>query len=132
MRRSTTSIVAGLRAWRPPPLAGRHNRLVRQFSYLLMLFGCLAATVPLDRVLGLRVLAQWRRLLVTLTVAAAPFLCWDFYAVAHDQWSFDADQTLGVDVPGGLPLEEVAFFAVIPLAMILSFEAVLAVWRRAR
>jgi len=105
---------------------------VRQLSYLAVLVGCLAATLPLERLLGTRVLAQWRRLGLTLLIAAVPFLCWDLYAVAHDQWSFDDAQTLGREVPGGLPVEEVAFFVVIPLAIIFSLEAVLAVRRRQR
>jgi lycopene cyclase domain-containing protein len=103
---------------------------VRQLSYLAVLVGCLAATLPLEWLLGTRVLAQWRRLGLTLLITATPFLAWDFYAVAQDQWSFDGDQTLGVDVPGGLPVEEVAFFVVIPLAILFSLEAVLAVRRR--
>lgn len=108
---------------------------MRQFSYLAVLVGCLAATLPLERVFATRVLAQGRRLGLTLLLAGTPFLCWDFYAVSRDHWSFDAEQTVGVEVPGGLPLEEVAFFVVIPLAIILSFEAVSAVrarWATAR
>lgn len=103
---------------------------MRQLSYLAVLAGCLAATLPLERLFGTRVLAQGRRLGSTLLVAGTPFLCWDFYAVSRDHWSFDAEQTVGVRVPGGLPVEEVAFFVVIPLAIILSFEAVRAVRAR--
>jgi lycopene cyclase domain-containing protein len=100
---------------------------VRHLSYLAVLVGCLAATLPLERLLGTRVLAQGRRLGLTLLIAAAPFLCWDLYAVSQHQWSFDDAQTLGVEVPGGLPVEEVAFFGVIPLAIVFSLEAVRAV-----
>lgn len=102
---------------------------MRQLSYLAMLAGCLAATLPLERLLGARVLAQPRRLGLTLLIAATPFVCWDLWAVSRDHWSFDADQTLGVRAPGGLPLEEVAFFVVIPLAIVFSYEAVAAVRR---
>lgn len=103
---------------------------MRQFSYLAVLAGILAVTVPLEPLLGARVLVQGRRLVLTLLIAAAPFLCWDFYAVSQDHWSFDADQTVGVRVPGGLPIEEVAFFVVVPLAIVFTLEAVLAVRRR--
>lgn len=92
-----------------------------------MLVGCLACTLPLER-LGAGVLASGRRLGLTLLVAGTPFLCWDLYATAAGHWSFDADQTLGVSV-AGLPLEEIAFFVVIPLAIVLSYEAVRAVRR---
>ncbi|MBA3745139.1 lycopene cyclase domain-containing protein [Sporichthya sp.] len=103
---------------------------MRQYSYLAVLVAILAATLPLERLLGARVLAQGRRLALTLLIGAAPFLCWDFYAVSQDHWSFDAEQTVGAEVPGGLPIEEVAFFVVIPLAILFTFEAVHAVRRR--
>lgn len=103
---------------------------MRQFSYLAVLVGILAATLPLERLLGTRVLAQGRRLALTLLIAGAPFLCWDLYAVSQDHWSFDASQTMGVEVPGGLPIEEVAFFVVVPLAMVFTAEAIHAVRRR--
>jgi lycopene cyclase domain-containing protein len=111
-------------------MAGGETALVRQLSYLGVLLGCLAVTLPLEWLLGTRVLAQWRRLGLTLLLVAVPFLAWDLWAVSRDQWWFDGDQTLGVDVPGGLPVEEVAFFVVIPLAIVFSLEAVLAVRRR--
>lgn len=103
---------------------------VRQFSYLAVLVGILAATLPLEPLLGTRVLAQGRRLALTLLIAGTPFLCWDLYAVSRDHWSFDASQTVGAEVPGGLPVEEVAFFIVIPLAIVFTFEAAAAVRRR--
>lgn len=102
---------------------------MRQFSYLAVLVACLVATVPLEWLVGARVLAHGRRLALTLAIAAAPFLAWDLYAVSQDHWSFDAEQTIGAEVPGGLPVEEVAFFGVIPLAILFSFEAVRAVLR---
>lgn len=103
---------------------------MRHLSYLAMLLGCLSATVPLERLLGVRVLARPRRLAATLLIGATPFLCWDLYAVSRDQWSFDDAQTLGPRIPGDLPIEEVAFFVVIPLAILFTFESVLAVRRR--
>lgn len=108
---------------------------VRQLSYLAVLLGCLAATLPLQRLFGFRVVSQRRRLALTLLIAGTPFLLWDLWAVSRDHWSFDGDQTVGVEVPGGLPVEEVGFFVVIPLAIILSFEAVRVVragWGRGR
>jgi lycopene cyclase domain-containing protein len=95
-----------------------------------MLLACLAATLPLERLPGVRVLGRPRRLLLTLVIAAAPFLAWDLYAVSRRQWSFDDGQTLGPRVPGGLPVEEVAFFVVIPLAVVFTLEAVRSVLAR--
>ena len=89
-----------------------------------MLAFCLLGTLPLEIWLGVRVYRQWRRLLLTLTPVVVVFLCWDLYAVAAGHWSFDPEQTLGVLLPGNLPIEELLFFAVVPTSSVLALEAV--------
>ena len=93
------------------------------WSYVAMLVFCLVGTLPLVVVYRLTVLRQLRRLALTVLVGGAPFLVWDLWATHAGQWRFDAGQTLPWRV-AGLPLEEVAFFVVIPLAAVLTFEAV--------
>ena len=93
------------------------------WSYVAMLTFCLAGTLPLVPAYRLRLLRQRRRLLLTVLVAGAPFLVWDLYATRVGHWHFDAAQTLPWRV-AGLPLEELAFFVVIPLASVLTYEAV--------
>ncbi len=100
-----------------------------QFTYLAVLFGCLAAALWLEPVLKVGVLRRRRRLLFTLGVVAAGFLVWDVAAVAVGHWSYDPRQIIGVWLPGSLPLEEVLFFLVIPTCTILGFEAVRRVLR---
>ena len=99
------------------------------WSYVAMLAFCLFGTLPLVPAFGLQVLREPRRLLLTILLAGTPFLVWDLWATAVGHWSFDADQTLPWRV-AGLPLEEVAFFVVIPLVAVLTFEAVRVVRRR--
>lgn len=94
-----------------------------------MLAFCLAATLPLHVAFRLEVLTRPRRLLATLALAATPFLLWDLWASSTGQWSFDDDQVIGPRVLG-LPVEEVAFFVVVPLAGLLTYEAVGAALRR--
>ncbi|GMA89124.1 hypothetical protein GCM10025868_43740 [Angustibacter aerolatus] len=67
---------------------------------------------------------RWRRLLLTVLPVLPLFVLWDLYAVARGHWTFDPAQVLAVRLPGGLPLEEVAFFVVVPLAAVLTLEAV--------
>ena len=55
------------------------------------------------------------------------FVLWDLAAIAAGHWSFDPAQTTGIVFPGGLPLDEVLFFLVVPICAILGFEAVRAV-----
>ena len=91
-------------------------------TYALVLLACLLGTLPLELRLGVRVYRQWRRLVLTLLPVMGPFLVWDVLATRAGQWSFDPDQVLGF--VGDLPVEEVAFFVVIPTCAVLALEAV--------
>jgi lycopene cyclase domain-containing protein len=97
---------------------------VRHLSYLAMLGFCLIGTAPLELFLHLGVYRRWRRLLLTVAPVLVIFVAWDLYAVSRGQWTFDPRQVLGLTLPGGLPVEEVAFFVVVPIASVLTLEAV--------
>lgn len=97
---------------------------MRHATYLLVLLGCLAATLPLDLVLRLGVLRRPRRLVAALVPGFVIFVAWDVYAVGAGQWSYDPGRIVGLVLPGRLPLEEVLFFVVVPLCAIITFEAV--------
>jgi lycopene cyclase domain-containing protein len=97
---------------------------VGHLAYLGVLVVCLAGTLPLELWLGVRVYRQPRRLLLTLLPVLVVFVSWDVWAIAAGQWSFDRGLTLGVALPGGLPLEELCFFVVVPVCSVLALEAV--------
>ncbi len=97
---------------------------MRHLAYAAMLAFCLLGTLPLEVRLGVRVYRQWRRLLLTLLPVVAVFFAWDLYAISAGHWDFDDAQTLGVVLPGGVPLEELLFFVVVPTCALLAFEAV--------
>jgi lycopene cyclase domain-containing protein len=97
---------------------------VRHLTYLAVLAGCLAGALWLEPALRVGVLRQWRRLLLTLAPVVAVFVVWDLLAIAAGHWSFDPAQTTGVVFPGGLPLDELLFFVVVPICAVLGFEAV--------
>ncbi|MEV6348859.1 lycopene cyclase domain-containing protein [Actinoplanes sp. NPDC051851] len=101
-----------------------------RFGYLSVLAGCLLAALWLEPILKVNVLRRWRRLLLTILPVAIVFTLWDVAAIAAGHWTFDPGQITGVHLPGGLPLDEVLFFLVVPLCAILGFEAVRAVLRR--
>jgi lycopene cyclase domain-containing protein len=98
--------------------------------YLLVLLGCLVGTAPLEVVLGTRVYARWRRLLLTMLPVFVVFTIWDVLAIRAGHWSYDPRQTTGLHV-GNVPVEELLFFLVIPTCSILALEAVRTVkgWR---
>lgn len=95
------------------------------WSYLGVLAVCLVLTAPLELVVGARVYRRPRRLALTLVVAMTPFVLWDVIAVARGHWDFAHERTLGFVLPGGLPLEELLFFVVIPICALLTHRAVL-------
>ena len=103
----------------------------RHASYAAMLAFVLLGTLPLHRFYRLRVFRQPLRLLVAIVPVAALFVAWDLMATSAGHWRFDPAQTFAGRL-WGLPLEEYAFFVVVPLAGILTFEAVKAVASRRR
>ena len=93
-------------------------------TYLGLLVGCLVVTAPLELLLRVRVYARWRRLLVAIAPEFVVFVIWVLYAVDQGHWDYSATRTLGVRLPGGIPVEEVLFFLVVPLCSVLALEAV--------
>ena len=103
---------------------------MRHLAYVSVLAGCLVAAIWLEPVLRVGVFRRWRRLLLTVLPVAGVFVLWDLAAIAAGHWHFDESQMTGVVFPGGLPLDEVLFFLVVPVCAILGFEAVRKVLRR--
>ena len=101
--------------------------MILHLSYLAVLAFIVVGTLWLEFALRTRVLRRPIRLVLSVLPVFALFVGWDLYAIAEGHWTFDVDRLSGVEFPGGLPIEEVLFFIVIPLAAILTFEAVRAV-----
>ncbi|WP_010534716.1 lycopene cyclase domain-containing protein [Brachybacterium squillarum] len=92
------------------------------YQYLIVMGLCLAITLPLEWVLRARVYRRWRLLLPTIAVVVLVFGIWDLIAISRDHWTFSPLYTTGITL-GTLPIEELSFFIVIPLAGLLSYEA---------
>jgi lycopene cyclase domain-containing protein len=103
------------------------------YRYVLILAACVAVTLPLEFVLGARVYRRPIRAVTAIAPVAVLFLAWDVVATARGVWWFSDQFTLGPKL-FGLPVEEYAFFVVVPLCALLTYEAVGAVsrWRPAR
>lgn len=95
-----------------------------KLAYLAVLAFILLTTGWLEIVLRTRVYRRWKRLLITIAVPVVVFVIWDLYAISQDHWGFDRETTTGIVLPGNLPIEELLFFIVIPIASVLSLEAV--------
>jgi lycopene cyclase domain-containing protein len=97
---------------------------VARYSYVAILAFVLAGSAWLEVALRTRVFRRWLRLTLSILPAVVAFFVWDVYAIAEGHWYFDAERILGVMLPGDVPLDEVLFFVVIPIASILTIEAV--------
>jgi lycopene cyclase domain-containing protein len=78
----------------------------------------------LEIVLKVGVLRRVKRLFLSIAPVAILFLIWDAYAISQGHWYFDSNQILGVIGPFDIPLEEVLFFIFIPIASVMTIEAV--------
>ena len=65
----------------------------------------------------------WRPALWATLLGAVPFVAWDA-AVVGRHWWFHPERVLGIEVLG-LPLEELGFFMVVPLACLVTWELVI-------
>lgn len=101
---------------------------VASYAYLAVLVFVLLTTLPLELVLGVRVWRRPLRLTLAVLPVAVVFVIWDLYAIDSQHWFFDPDQMTGITF-GILPLEELLFFIVVPIAGVMTLEAVRVVRR---
>jgi lycopene cyclase domain-containing protein len=95
-----------------------------RFQYLLVLAGCVIVTLPLEVAFGARVWRRPRRLVMAVLPAFTAFVVWDVWATARGTWSFSERYTIGWVLPGGLVVEELLFFLLIPVCALLTIESV--------
>jgi lycopene cyclase domain-containing protein len=106
---------------------------VEKFGYMAMIAFTVIGSFWLEIIFKVGVLRRWKRALSSILPVAALFVGWDAYAIAQGHWFFDRDQILGIFGPFGIPLEEYLFFIVVPLAALLTIEAVTTVkphWKK--
>ncbi len=102
-----------------------------EWQYLVLMGMCAVVTLPLELVLGARVWSRPRRLLYALLPPVIVFYLWDVVAIARGDWSFNSRYVTGARLPGDVPVEELAFFVVIPICGLLTLEAVRRILDRA-
>ncbi|MFL6182384.1 MAG: lycopene cyclase domain-containing protein [Actinomycetes bacterium] len=97
---------------------------MERYSYLAVLAAVLLGSLWLEVVARTRVLRRARRLVLSIAPVLLVFAVWDAYAIDSGHWTFDAGHVLGLEPIAGVPIEELLFFVVVPLASILTLEAV--------
>ena len=101
-----------------------------RFQYLILMGLCVLITLPLEFLFGARVWRRPRRLLAAMAVPVVLFVVWDAIAIAREHWSYNPKYVTGWEAPFDLPVEELAFFVVIPICSLLTLEAVRRVLNR--
>jgi lycopene cyclase domain-containing protein len=96
---------------------------MQHLAYLAVLCGVVIGSLWLEFALRTRVLRRARRLVLAIAPVLAVFLMWDAYAIEQGHWTFDPDHVTGLGI-WAIPIEEVLFFVAVPLASILTLEAV--------
>lgn len=95
-----------------------------RFQYLAVLSLCVLVTLPLEFIFEARVWRRPRRLAVALLPTFVVFVVWDLWATSRGTWGFDPDYTVGLELPGGLVIEELLFFIIVPTCALLTLESV--------
>lgn len=95
-----------------------------KLGYVAMLTFTVVGSFWLELALKVGVLRRIRRVAAAVLPISALFIAWDIYAVNQGHWFFDKYQVLGIYGPFGIPLEEYLFFIVVPMAAIMTIEAV--------
>jgi lycopene cyclase domain-containing protein len=97
---------------------------VQKYGYLAMLVFTLCGSIWLEVFLKVGVIRRFKRVLLSILPTALLFIIWDAYAINRGHWHFDSKQILGIFGPFEIPLEEFMFFLIVPLAALLTIEAV--------
>ena len=97
---------------------------MRHLGYFAMLAFTIVGSFWLEIFLKIEVLKRLKLVLKSLIPGGVIFLLWDGYAIAKGHWHFDRAQILGIYGPGHIPLEEYLFFIFVPIAAIMTIEAV--------
>ncbi len=95
-----------------------------RYQYLLLMAGCVAVTLPLELLLGARVYRRPALLVTALVPVVVAFSVWDLVGIWRDHWSYNPTYVTGLQLPGGMPVEELVFFVVVPICGLLTYEAV--------
>ncbi len=103
-----------------------------ELQYLGLMAACVVVTLPLEFVFAARVWRRPRRLLFALAPTVAVFFTWDVLAIDRHHWGFNPRYITGWLLPGRVPIEELAFFVVIPICGLLTLEAVRGILARRR
>ena len=96
---------------------------MKHLGYSAMLIFTFFGSIWLEVFFKLKVFSNLVRLFLSIFPFALLYLTWDLFAVRFEDWKFDSSQVIGVKFISLLPIEEILFFIIVPVAAILTLEA---------
>jgi len=92
-----------------------------QFTYAGLLLATIAVPLALSFDKKVRFYTNWKYLFPAIIITAAVFIVWDVRFTEVGIWSFNPDYLMGY-IYMGLPVEEWAFFVIVPYASLFIYE----------
>ena len=95
-----------------------------RFQYLILMGLCVLMRCPSSSSSGRGCGAARSVSRSALLPAFALFVAWDLWASATGTWGFNRAYTIGVELPGGMAIEEARVLRGRPICALLTIEAV--------
>ena len=92
-----------------------------QFYYLIYLCVVLFSSILIKTVGKIDI--DFKKAIIAILPVLIIFVIWDILATERGHWSFGFDKMLGIVIINQ-PLEEIAFFIVIPLFYLVVWESI--------
>jgi len=96
---------------------------VGHFTYLAVLGFIAICAVVVNFLFRIQIVRQWKVFLKVDLLLIALYGSWDVWAANRKAWYFDDQQILGLKIFGVLPIEEILFFILVPLMVLISLQS---------
>jgi len=107
---------------------------VGHFTYLAVLAFIAVCAIVVNFLFRIRISRQWKTFLQVDLIIIALYGTWDIWAAARKAWYFDDRQVIGIKLFWLLPIEEILFFILVPLMVLISIQSLekIVKWVRSR
>lgn len=90
-------------------------------NYLGVLAFIAICAVGVNLGFRIRIFKRWKTFLLADAFIVLVYVSWDIWASQRKAWYFDDRQIVGLKLFGVLPIEELLFFIIVPLIVVLSY-----------
>jgi lycopene cyclase domain-containing protein len=96
---------------------------MEEYEYFILLAGCFGSVALAAWIYGVwkNVWRQRQSFVLAVGLTFIFFSFWDYFAILREHWWFNEKYIIGSRI-FGIPMEELAFFVIIPLSCLLTWE----------